>query len=134
VSTMVGAPSSMLGYGRWVRLSRPKLIGVGRHEGVLLPSGVVAHNTAEAGIVLTDLAGFQSNLPMVVESELPVEMHSVAIGRLQALMTEDAQYHPLTNNCENFARKVMSEDALSPQVLTLMALAALVAFGMSSSG
>jgi len=133
VSTLVGARLSARCYGRCARISRPKLMGAGRHEGVLLPSGLVAHNTADAGIVLSDLQAFQSNLPVVIESELPVAMHLLALSRLQALMRENAKYDPLTNNCENFARKVMLENASSPQVVTLVLLAALVGYGLYAS-
>lgn len=113
-------------YGRLARISRPKVSGVGRHEGVLLPSGHVAHTTPDRGPHLCSLQDFSRNLPVVIEKELPVMEHIPAIQSVRDLLKTKERYHLLNSNCEIFARKALCEKAESPQAFgwTLIALVA----------
>ena len=112
-------------YGRIARISRPKVSGLGRHEGVLLPTGAVAHTTAEQGPHLCSFEQFARALPVQVEKELPVLEHASAINIVRGLLLEREPYHPWNNNCEIFARKALLEKPSSPQALGLAFVAIL---------
>ena len=103
-------------YGRMARISRPKLFGIGRHEGVLLPDGRVVHTSADGGTKLCAYAEFKSGHVVQVEHELPVQQHRSAIGVLNDLLAANAPYDLITNNCEIFSRRVVLEEPKSPQV------------------
>lgn len=122
-------PANDLGfpvYGRYARISRPKVSGVGRHEGVLLPTGAVAHTTPEHGPHLCSLQQFSRELPVQVEKELPILEHTPAMAVVQGLLFKHEPYDLWNNNCEIFARKALLEKPSSPQVLG-WALVAIVA-------
>lgn len=103
--------------GRFLRLSREKLSGVGRHEGVLLPGGGVAHITQGQVPHLTTLAEFQQGRECVIEDELHSHEFGVAFARLNELLAKKEPYGPLFNNCEYFAREVMRGGGISWQAV-----------------
>jgi hypothetical protein len=98
------------------RISRPKLTGFGRHEGVLLPNGKVVHIAANIGVQVCDYEAFCANEIVRIEVEVPRQFHDMAITRIQALLRENAPYDLIANNCEIFARKAILEPPASPQV------------------
>jgi hypothetical protein len=103
-------------YGRMARISRPKLFGLGRHEGVLLPDGRVVHTSADGGTQLCAYGEFKSGHVVQVEHELPIPQHRSAIVVLNALLAANTPYDLITNNCEIFSRRVVLEEPKSPQV------------------
>jgi hypothetical protein len=115
-------------HGRFARISRPKLSGLGRHEGVLLPSGVVAHTTPNYGPHLCSLQQFSRTLPVIVEKELPAMQHMAAMGAVRDLLSNREPYHPWHSNCEIFARKALREPPGSPQAVGWACLALLGGF------
>ncbi|RYF36815.1 MAG: hypothetical protein EOO38_27185 [Cytophagaceae bacterium] len=114
--------------GRLARISRPKVSGIGRHEGVLLPSGLVAHTTPEHGPHLCSLHDFSRTLPVVVEKELPPMQHQSAIESVRELLSIKEPYHLVSSNCEIFARKALLEKAESPQALGWTVLVLIAGF------
>ncbi|AYQ26922.1 NC domain protein [Polaromonas sp. SP1] len=121
-------------YGRMIRISRPKISGVGRHEGVLLPTGHVAHTTQEKGAHVCTFDQFKAKLPIKIEHELHPLMHQQALQRLQKLLTKQAPYDPILNNCEIFARTILLEEPQSPQVGFWAIAALLAALWLSAAG
>lgn len=87
-------------YGRMARISRPKISGIGRHEGVLLPTGHVAHTNLEKGAHVCTFDQFKAARPIKIEHELHPLMHQQALQRLQNLLTKQTPYDPILNNCE----------------------------------
>jgi hypothetical protein len=112
-----GRPLAGPTYGRLARISRPKISGVGRHEGVLLPSGHVAHTTPDQGPHMCSFQNFSRTLPVIVEKELPAIQHQPAIESVRELLSIKEPYHLISSNCEIFARKALLEKAESPQAL-----------------
>jgi hypothetical protein len=103
-------------YGRIARISRPKLLGFGRHEGVLLPDGRVVHTNADGGTKVCSFAEFSAGKVVYVEHEVPLFHHHAALRVLRELLNANAPYDLITNNCEIFSRKVALEDPVSPQL------------------
>lgn len=108
--------SSTAPRGRLARISRPKLGGFIRHEGVLMPDGRVVHTSPAGGTRITSYAEFKAGFDVNVESELPMHRHTQAIEVLNRLIAANAPYDLIANNCEIFARKVMLEKPASPQL------------------
>lgn len=102
--------------GRLARISRPKLFGFIRHEGVLLPDGRVVHTSPSGGTKICSYAEFKAGFEVKVECELPSHRHPHAITVLNQLLATNAPYDLITNNCEIFARKVVLEKPASPQL------------------
>lgn len=109
-------PVGFAPYGRMARISRPKLTGFGRHEGVLLPNAMVVHIAANIGIQVCPYESFRGNEIVRIEVEVPRQFHDLAIIQIQALLRENAPYELIANNCEIFARKAVLEQPKSPQV------------------
>ncbi len=103
--------------GRFLRLSREKLTGAGRHEGVLLPNGAAVHITHGQLPHLTTLAEFQQGRECIIEDELRVQEFAAAFARLNELLAKREPYDPLFNNCEYFAREVMRGNGISWQAV-----------------
>ncbi|MDP1680977.1 MAG: NC domain protein [Burkholderiales bacterium] len=121
-------------YGRMARISRPKLSGVSRHEGVLLPTGDVAHTTQDKGAHVCSWAQFKGNHPIKIERELHPVMHQQALLRLQDLLEKRHPYDPVLNNCEIFARTILLEEPQSPQVGFWMVAAFFAALWLGAAG
>lgn len=103
-------------YGRLARISRPKLLGLIRHEGVLLPDGRVVHTRPLGGTQICLYTTFKAGFDVRVEYELPPQRHPHAIAVLYQLLATNAPYDLITNNCEIFARQVVLEKPMSPQL------------------
>lgn len=103
-------------YGRMARISRSKLSGIGRHEGVLLPDGSVVHTSIDGGTQVCTYEVFCAGRVVVIEHEIPPNQHQAALHVLHGLLAANTPYHLITNNCEIFSRKVLQEPAVSPQL------------------
>ena len=121
-------------YGRMARISRPKFSGVGRHEGVLLPTGHVAHTTQDKGAHVCSWEQFKGNQQIEFERELHPLMHQQALLRLQELLARQLPYNPVLNNCEIFARTVLLEEPQSPQVGFWVVAAFFAALWLGAAG
>lgn len=108
--------SSDAPHGRLARISRPKLWGLIRHEGVLMPDGRVVHTSPAGGTRVSSFSEFKAGFKVSVEYELPIHRHAQALEVLNRLLVASAPYDLIANNCEIFARKVMLEKPASPQL------------------
>ncbi len=120
-------------YGRMARISRPKLSGVGRHEGVLLPNGYVAHTTQQRGPHICTWEQFKANEQPKIERVLHPLRHQQALRLLRELLVKRQPYNPVLNNCEIFARTVLLEEPHSPQVGFWAIAAVLAVFCFSTT-
>jgi len=113
---------------RMAVIARDKLTGFGEHWGVLLPSGMVAHNTEERNTHVVTFDEFAAGKPVKVIREIPPLEHRGAHWRLSAALAQPRPYDVLQYNCEIFANTVTGYEPESPQVKgwTLLALLALV--------
>ena len=110
-------PANRWVYGLMARISRPKLTGLGSHEGVLLPSGYVIHLTQEDGVQTVTLEQFAHGHVTEIHFELAPHLHQVAQAKLHQLVQQRGTYDLILNNCEIFARQVVLQKPESPQVL-----------------
>jgi hypothetical protein len=107
---------------QFARISRPKLQGLGRHEAVLLPNGLVAHTTQGKWPHLTTYEDFRQGKDVLVEDLLVPAEHSAAAVRLRDLLEKREPYDPLFSNCETFARTVIRGERISWQAVVLLGL------------
>lgn len=103
------------------QISRPKLSGGGKHAGVLLPNGLVAHMTQE-GAAIVSVADFAQGRPVTLEKAAPLSIHHQVQWRAQQTAGRTLPYHLLNRNCEHYATFVMGQNAESPQVTALVVL------------
>jgi Lecithin retinol acyltransferase len=97
------------------RISRPKLAGPGRHKGVALPDGWVAHLTPTGASIVT-IEEFAQDLPITREEALLPQHHHQVLWRAYQSVGNTAPYHPWTRNCEHFATWLMGQEPQSSQV------------------
>jgi hypothetical protein len=97
------------------QVSRPKLSGGGKHAGVLLPGGLVAHMTQEGAAIVT-FTDFAQGRPVTLEKAAPISTHHQVHWRAHQTAGRTPPYHLLNRNCEHYATFVMGEKAESPQV------------------
>ena len=102
-------------------ISRPKLSGAGRHAGVLLPDGRVAHMTPE-GAAIVGFEDFALGHPVKPEKAAPVECHRQLQWRAQQSVGRTAPYDLWNRNCEHYATWLMGEKPQSPQVTGVVLL------------
>lgn len=113
---------------QWVGIvSRPKLNGVGRHVGVLLPNGCVAHLTP-VGVEIVSLDAFAQGHPITFDKAAPAESHWQIMWRAYQTIGRMPAYNLSQFNCEIYARFVMGEKPESPQVRGAVAIGALLLF------
>lgn len=108
-------------------ISRPKLAGPGRHAGVLLPDGRVAHKGA-SGTAIVSLEEFKQGLEIQYGVPVPAALHMQVLHRARESIGRTPPYHVLNRNCEHYATWLLTGKAESPQVNGLMFLALLGAF------
>ena len=96
-------------------ISRTKLSGAGRHAGVLLPDGRVAHMTPEGAVIVT-FEAFAVGRPVKPEKAAPVECHHQLQWRAQQSAGRTAPYDLWNRNCEHYATWLMGEKPQSAQV------------------
>lgn len=113
-------------------ISRPKLAGPGRHVGVLLPDGRVAHKGV-SGAAIVSLEEFKQGLEIQYGVPIPAEMHSRILWRAYESIGRTPPYHVLSRNCEHYATWLLTGKGESPQAngLVLAALLGLLAYAAS---
>jgi|WetSurMetagenome_2_1015567.scaffolds.fasta_scaffold50474_5 hypothetical protein len=97
-------------------IARAKLSGLGEHWGVLLPNGLVAHNTDDKGPHYMTLQEFHGGKPVKVIRDVPQSEYHATHNRIQQELSQPMGYDLLTNNCEIFANRVTGYMPESPQV------------------
>lgn len=102
-------------------ISRPKLSGIGRHAGVLLPNGHVAHMTPDGQAIVT-LNEFAQGRSLTYEKEVPLHRHQqVQLNAFQSIGGA-SKYDLLNRNCEHYATWLLGEEPQSAQVTAVAAL------------
>lgn len=101
---------------RMAVIARDKLTGLGKHWGVLLPSGMVAHNTEERNTHVVTFDEFAAGKPVKVIREIPPSEHRGTYWRLQSELAASRPYDLIQYNCEIFANTVTGYEPESPQV------------------
>jgi len=103
-------------------ISRPKLSGIGRHAGVLLPNGHVAHMTPDGAAIVT-LIEFAQGRPTKYEKEAPHQQHQQIQWNAFQSIGGASEYDLLNRNCEHYATWLLGEEPQSAQVTAVAALA-----------
>ena len=96
-------------------LSRPKISGVGRHVGVMLPDGSVAHMTRNAAEIVSLEAFAQSHAVRMDKAAAP-GAHAQIRWRAVCSAGSAANYRLVDRNCEHYASWLMGEPPRSQQV------------------
>ena len=109
-------------------IAREKLTGLGEHWGVLLPNGLVAHNTDDKGPHYVTLQEFQAGKSIKVIRKVPPAEHQSTFWRIQQEINNPQGYHLSANNCEIFANRVTGNIPESPQVKGWFFFLALIGF------
>lgn len=102
-------------------ISRPKLSGIGRHAGVLLPTGHVAHMTPDGQAIVT-LTEFAQGRPITYEKEAPLHRHQQIQWHALQSIGGTSKYDLLNRNCEHYATWLLGEKPQSAQVTVVAAL------------
>lgn len=96
---------------------RLKLDGrIGRHYGVLLPSGHVAHLSPHGVVAIVSLAEFAQRLAVTLEKAAPDDRHLQIQWRAQQSVGRVLPYDLWTQNCQHYATWVIGEKPESSQV------------------
>ncbi len=112
-------------YGRIVRISRPKLNAPGRHEGVQILDGRVAHTSWGRNTQVCSFEEFAAGHAVRLEHLVPFTLSMHSLNALNAEIQRNARYDLLTYNCEIFARRGVLQKSESPQVWLGMAVLAI---------
>lgn len=104
-------------------ISRAKLTGAGKHVGVLLLSGQVAHMT-QTGAELVSLAEFAQGKPVTCERSAPIANHQQIQWRAIQSLAYTPKYDLVKFNCEHYATLLLGEESQSQQI-TILALVTL---------
>lgn len=111
----------------WVGIiTRPKLSGIGRHAGVLLPNGCVAHLTPD-GVAIVTMADFAQGLPIRFGHAVPAALHWQVEQRAYASVGRGPDYHLTQFNCEVYAAWLVGDKPHSPQVQAVVIAGLLLA-------
>lgn len=96
-------------------ISRRKLAGGGRHAGVLLPDGMVAHMTQEGAVIVT-FSEFAQGLPVAFDKPAAPDRYRQILWRARQSAGRMPPYDLLNRNCEHYATFLMGEEPKSQQV------------------
>lgn len=108
-------------------ISRRKLVGGGRHAGVLLPNGMVAHMTQEGAVIVT-FGEFAQGLQVSFDKPAPPVRHHQILWRAQQSAGRMPPYDLLNRNCEHYATFLMGEEPKSQQVTAAVVVGIIGAF------
>ena len=108
-------------------IQRPKLNGLGCHEGVLLVFdwGCVVYHKTTHGLQRDSFDAFAEGRQVSVVAEC--SHLSEALDRLRAALAENREYALVGDNCQNFARYVVQGRSESPDI-QLVTVIGFVAF------
>lgn len=96
-------------------ISRTKLSGAGKHVGVLLPDGLVAHMTPQGAAIVT-FEEFAQGRDVTLEKAAPAAHHYQLHWRAYQSIGRTAPYDTWKRNCEHYATWLMGEAPQSSQV------------------
>jgi hypothetical protein len=96
-------------------VSRPKLTGAGRHAGVMLPDGQVAHMTP-GGAAVVSFEEFAQGHEVKAEKAAPRSSHWQLQWRAHQSVGRTPTYDLLNRNCEHYATWLIGDEPQSPQV------------------
>ena len=97
-------------------IARKKLTGLGEHWGVLLPNGMVAHNTDDKNLEVIPYNQFAYGQNVKIIRFVPESEWRVTNWRIHQELLNGNKYHIIDNNCETFANRVTGQKAESPQI------------------
>lgn len=106
-------------------LTRKKAHDLITHVGVALAPDLVLHNTPEKGEHVGTLQEFADGKPVTLH-RLGADP-SIVLARAQAVLASPQKYHPIKNNCEHTASKVISGISESSQAAFWAMIALIVA-------
>lgn len=98
-------------------IARQKLTGFGEHWGVLLPNGIVAHNTDDKGPHYVTMQEFSAGKNIRIIRKVPPSEYESTLWRIQQELSNPKDYDLVTNNCEIFANRVTGHPPKSPQIM-----------------
>ena len=105
------------------KLIRPKFFGIVPHEGVLVGSDAVLHNTPDRGEHLSSLLDFAAGETVRVLRTFASP--ALVIGRAREILRSPRRYDPIVNNCQHTVAKVVAGKGSSPVVFLAVAIAIL---------
>lgn len=108
-------------------VSRPKLIGLGKHFGVDFQNGTVVHFTDKSQIEFVTIEQFAQSRDVTIERLVPNQKSFEIRDRLIWLMQNPQQYRLGDWNCETFTTWLTEGKAASAQVNGFAAIAAVLA-------
>ena len=116
--------TTALSQGSIALISRPKLNGLGKHYGVLMPNNTVYH-LDKPGQNADSLELFSQGKACAVERIADLSEHASILNRLHEAIKNPGIYNEITNNCEHFANWIISGKKFSPQLqkFTFVAIA-----------
>ena len=94
-------------------LTRPKADELITHVGVALAPDLILHNTPERGEHVGTLQEFAAGKPVTVHRTGADP--SIVVARAQTVLAKPQKYHPINNNCEHTATKIIRGFAQSSQ-------------------
>jgi len=106
-----------------LKISRPKLTGVGKHFGVDLQDGRVVHFASDGVIQFTTPEGFACGRDVLHRKSLSADQYAVVLERLRLALLNPRPYHSSDWNCETFANWITEGKAESSQVNGIAVLA-----------
>jgi len=108
---------------------RPKLLGPGRHVGVMLSDGNVAHKQP-AGVSIDSLETFLQGREPEFGERVPESMHVYLLWRAYESVGRTLPYDLLNRNCEHYATWLLKGKAESAQIngAVLLGLLAVLVF------
>lgn len=113
-------------------IARPKLEGAGEHFGIYLGDGNVAHNTKDRGAHFVSLAEFHQDKKARVVQDLSNHNRTQIYWRVMDEISASRPYNLVSNNCENFANRVVGNKPESPQInMVILATAFLALFALN---
>lgn len=101
---------------RMAVIARDKLTGFGKHWGLLLPDGMVAHCTEDRNGHMVTFEQFAAGKPVKVIRDVPPPEHRATYWRLNAALAQPRAYDLIQYNCEIFANTITGYEPESPQV------------------
>ncbi|MDH6170783.1 hypothetical protein M2282_005961 [Variovorax boronicumulans] len=102
-------------------VSRAKLTGAGKHVGVLLPSGQVAHMT-RTGAELVSFDEFAQEKPVMFERAASITSYQQIQWRASMSIGRTPAYDLVKFNCEHYATLLLGEELQSQQITVLALL------------
>jgi hypothetical protein len=113
-------------------LLRPKCLGIVRHEGVVVGSNAVLHNTPDKGEHVSTVDDFADGKPVKVHPTFAAP--ALIYSRAQQVLGRPRQYDPFARNCQHTATELISGRANSAwvQAVALLLFVVLATWAISN--